>query len=100
MVGNRPHLRGQYIHRTRVAEDEREALMIPKAAVLNEGAVSVAFVVRDGIARRVVVDPGIEERDFVECRNLGPEGLAAGDLIVTSGQQSLVDNTPVDTAEN
>ena len=59
-----------------------------------------AFVGRDGIARRVVVDPGIEERDFVECRNLGPEGLAAGDLIVTSGQQSLVDNTPVDTAEN
>ncbi|MDA1221420.1 MAG: efflux RND transporter periplasmic adaptor subunit [Planctomycetota bacterium] len=91
---------GMFVRARIYAEDEREALMIPKAALLNEGAVSVAFVVRDGIARRVVVDPGIEERDFVECRNLGPEGLAAGDLIVTSGQQSLVDNTPVDTAEN
>jgi membrane fusion protein (multidrug efflux system) len=91
---------GMFVRARIYAEDEREALMVPKAALLNEGAVSVVFVVRDGIARRVVVDPGIEERDFVECRNLGADGLAPGDLVVTSGQQSLVDNTPVDTAGN
>jgi RND family efflux transporter MFP subunit len=91
---------GMFVRARIYAEDEREALMIPKSALLNEGAVSVAFVVRDGIARRVVVEPGIEERDYVECRNLGPDGLAPGDLVVTSGQQSLVDNTPVDTAGN
>lgn len=91
---------GMFIRANIMAEDEREALMVPKSAVLNEGAMSVVFVVREGIAHRVVIVPGIEEREFIECRNRGEDGLAPGDRVVVSGQQTLIDNTAVEVSED
>jgi membrane fusion protein (multidrug efflux system) len=90
---------GMFVSATILAEEERDALMVPKAALLNEGAQTVVFAIRDGIARRVVLLQGIEERDFVECLNQGQDGLRPGDLLVVSGQQGLVDNTEVEIAE-
>ena len=55
---------------------------------------------RDGIAIRVVLTAGLEERDFIECRNLGESGLNPGDRIVVSGQQMLEDQTQVEISEN
>ncbi|MBI5852447.1 MAG: efflux RND transporter periplasmic adaptor subunit [Planctomycetes bacterium] len=89
---------GMFVRARILAEDEREALMVPKAAVLNEGAVAVVFVVRDGIARRVVVDAGLEEREHVEARNLGADGLSPGDAVITSGQHGLQDKTAVEVS--
>ena len=74
--------------------------MIPKAAILNEGTQSIVFAVRNDVAYRVVLQTGLEERDAIECLNLGEEGLAAGDLIVVSGQQDLDDKTAVEIAKN
>ena len=90
---------GMFIRARILAEDEREALLVAKAAVLNEGAVSAVFVVRNGVARRVVLDPGIEEREFLEARNLGEDGLSKSDVVVVSGQQGLQDKTAVEVSK-
>lgn len=90
---------GMFVRARILAEDEREALMVPKSAVLNEGSASVVFVVRDGIARRVVLDPGLEEREHLEARNRGQDGLAPGDIVVTSGQQGLQDKALVEVSK-
>ncbi len=91
---------GMFIRATILTEDEREALMIPKAAIINEGSRSIVFAVRDQVAYRVVLETGLEELDSIECLNLGEEGLAAGDLIVISGQQDLDDKAAVEISEN
>lgn len=91
---------GMFVRARILAEDEREALMVPKAAVLNEGAVSAVFVVRDGVARRIVIEPGIEERAYLEALNRGEDGLAANDRVVTSGQQGLQDKSAVEVSDS
>jgi RND family efflux transporter MFP subunit len=87
---------GMFVRASILTEAEREALMVPKTAVLNDGRDAIVFAVRDGIAKRIVIDRGIEERDYVECRNRGGEGLVPGDLVVVSGQQGLSDDTVVE----
>ncbi|MBK8978251.1 MAG: efflux RND transporter periplasmic adaptor subunit [Planctomycetes bacterium] len=90
---------GMFVRARILTEEQRDAVMVPKAAVLNEGTQSIVFAVRDGVARRVVLVTGIEERDHVESLDRGEFGLAAGDQVVVSGQASLRDNTAVELAE-
>ena len=89
---------GTFIRARILAEDEREALMVPKAAIVNEGSQAVVFVVRDGIAHRVVLTPGVEERGYVESVDRGAEGLMPNDAVIVSGQQRLVDHSAVEVA--
>lgn len=72
--------------------------MVPKAAVLSEGDVSVVMVVRDGKAMRVDLDPGLELQDEIECKNRGESGLKPGELVITSGHEDLKDQSPVAVA--
>jgi len=89
---------GMFVRARILTEEERPALMVPKSAVLNEGTTSVVFVVRDSVAHRVVLQTGLEERDFIEAQNRGEDGLQPGDQVIVSGQQGLRDNTPVEVA--
>jgi membrane fusion protein (multidrug efflux system) len=90
---------GLFIRARILTEDARQALMVPKAAIINEADRSIVFVVRDGLAHRVVLDPGLEERDRIECRNMGEDGLAPGDRVVVSGQAGLDDRVAVEVSE-
>ncbi|MGE0143119.1 MAG: efflux RND transporter periplasmic adaptor subunit [Planctomycetota bacterium] len=90
---------GMFIRARILAEDEREALMVPKAAVLNEGSTSAVFVVRDNVARRVVLVPGIEEREFLEAKNRGEDGLSPTDVVIVAGQNGLNDKSAVEVAK-
>jgi multidrug efflux pump subunit AcrA (membrane-fusion protein) len=89
---------GMFVRARILAESLREALMVPKAAVLSEGDVSVVMVVRDGKAMRVGLDPGLEQQDEIECKNRGDSGLKPGDLVITSGHEDLKDQSPVAVA--
>ena len=91
---------GMFVRARILTEDEREALMIPKAAVLNDGIESVVFVVRDGTARRMRVEPGVEEPDYLEARNVGETGLQVGDTVVISGHRELRDQAKVEVVAN
>ncbi len=89
---------GMFLRARILAESEREALLIPKTAVLSDGDVSVVMAVREGKAIRIGFDRGVELEDLVECRNRGDAGLQAGDLVITSGHEDLKDQTPVELA--
>jgi multidrug efflux pump subunit AcrA (membrane-fusion protein) len=82
-----------------LTESLREALMVPKLAVLAEGERSIVFAVRDGIARKVVLDPGLEERDAIECRNRGDDGLQPGELVIVSGHEDLKDQSRIEVSK-
>lgn len=89
---------GMFIRARVLTEELREALMVPKAAVLAEGDRSIVFAVRDGRAVKVVLDAGLEELDFVECRARGDDGLAPDDVVVVSGHEDLKDQTVVEVS--
>lgn len=90
---------GMFVRARILAEDERQALMLPKTAVLSEGDVSVVMVVREGRACRIDLDPGIELQDRIECRNTGDGGVHPGDLVITSGHDDLADQAEVKVAQ-
>ena len=64
-----------------------QAVLVPKEAVVYEGEERYVFVVDDGTARRVRLDAGYENADFVEALS----GLAVDDPVIVVGQKGLRD---------
>ena len=96
---------GLFMRAEILTEEDREAIMIPKTAVLSDGDDSVVFFIRDplegkGKARRMRLETGIEDDTSIECRNSGAQGLRPGDLIIVSGQQDLKDQTEVEISKD
>jgi membrane fusion protein (multidrug efflux system) len=90
-------LPGMFVRAHILTEQQREAVMVPKAAVLNDGAQSIVFVVRDGTAHRIVLEVGLEEQDHIEARNTGDNGLAPNEQVIVSGHHDLRDGAAVET---
>lgn len=91
---------GLFIRARILTEELREALMVPKAAVLAEGDRSVVFVVREDRAHKVTLDPGLEERDWVESRNRGDDGVRPDDRVIVSGHEDLRDQAVVEVSKD
>lgn len=91
-------LAGMFVRVRILTEDLRDAVMVPKAAVLAEGERSIVFVVRDGKALKVTLDPGVEERDWIECKNRGDDALSPQDKVIVSGHEDLKDQTVVEVS--
>jgi RND family efflux transporter MFP subunit len=91
---------GMFLRARILTESTREALMVPKSAVLADGPLSVVFVVRGDTASKITLDPGLEERLHVECRNRGDDGVQNDDLLVTSGHERLKDQARVEIAKD
>ncbi|MGE5624153.1 MAG: efflux RND transporter periplasmic adaptor subunit [Bacillota bacterium] len=72
----------------------KNALTVPRAAILTEDGESAVYTVKDGVAHRVAVNLGYSDGDRVEIL----QGLNAGDTVVTLGQNSLKDGTKVAVA--
>ncbi len=78
--------------RVRVAAASRaEAVLVPRAALLEQGGVFYAYSVRDGRAKRREVTVGLRDENYVEVQS----GFAPGDLVVTAGHHFLRDGLPV-----
>jgi len=90
---------GMFIRARILTEEKREALMVPKTAVLAEGEQSIVFAVRDGRAFKILLDPGLEEQAWVECRNRGDGGARPDDLVVVAGHEDLQDQAEVEVHE-
>jgi len=91
---------GMFIRARILTEESRRAIMVPKTAVLAEGDESIVFVVRDGVAIKIVLQTGLEDSTHVECRNQGNGGLHENDLLVVSGHDDLKDQTKVEVVGN
>ncbi len=69
----------------------KDALTVPRNAIITEDGESAVYTVAGGVAHRVPVSLGYADGDKVEIT----KGLKAGDSVVTLGQNSLKDGTKV-----
>jgi RND family efflux transporter MFP subunit len=80
-------LRSGLFGRARFAGPTRQALSVPKSAVINRGQLTFAYVVAGGRARLRPISTGSAGNDRVEVL----AGLRDGDIIVTDPSPSLTD---------
>lgn len=82
--------------RARIVYDQKQGVpLIPRTALLTEDGTDSVFVVEDGVARKRNISVGYDDGRSVEVS----EGLAEGQTVVTVGQNSLRDGTPVEVVE-
>jgi RND family efflux transporter MFP subunit len=90
-----PGLRSGMFARARFGAGSREALVVPRAAMVPQGQLSTVFVVAaQGRARMRVVRTGESDRDRVEV----VAGVAPGELVVVAPPPGLRDGDPVRSA--
>lgn len=82
---------GMFARAVVTLERRDDALLIPVAAALGQGAKRYVFVVEDGKARLRTIVPGISDGVNLEVKS----GLRAGERVVVSGQHYLRDGAPV-----
>lgn len=68
-----------------------DALVMPRAALLEEEGKYYAVAVRDGKAHRVEISRGFQDGDRIEVLS----GLVQGDLVVIEGAYALAQDAPV-----
>jgi hypothetical protein len=76
------------------AEQHRDVVIVPTAAVVREGDETAAFVVSEGKAQRRPIQIGLTDDANVEIVS----GIAAGDRVIVDGQAGLPDDAPVTEA--
>lgn len=82
--------------RARIVYDERNDVpLIPRTALLTEDGSDSVFVVEEGVAKKRSISVGYDDGRSVEIS----EGLEPGQEVVTVGQNSLRDGTPVEVVE-
>jgi membrane fusion protein (multidrug efflux system) len=93
-------LRAGMLVRVKVTTDRKEeAVLVPKKAVFYEGAQATVFVVREGRAVRVPIEPGHADRDRLEILNVREGGLRLDDRVIVAGGAELRDGAPVEVVE-
>ncbi len=72
--------------------DQRaDALVVPRAALLEDGGEPALYVVRDGVASRVPVQLGYADGGWIEVR----DGVGPGDSVVVAGKSALREGSAV-----
>ncbi|MCC1496160.1 efflux RND transporter periplasmic adaptor subunit [Alcanivorax sp. 1008] len=88
-------LPGQFLQ-VSLAVDEHQALMIPEQAILTQGVVSFAFVVKDGQAERRQLSLGTRQQGWVEVTS----GIAENDQVIITGHTRLGSGSPVTVVDD
>ncbi len=76
----------------RITQSKPEsAIMIPTAAIKNEGETNKVYVIKDGAAREAIVQLGLLEAGMIQIKS----GVLEGDVIATSSVGTLFDGVLV-----
>jgi membrane fusion protein (multidrug efflux system) len=75
-------------------ETRSNVVLVPRPAVIRELQETYVYVADGAVARKRIVQLGLEEGENLEVR----EGLAAGEPVITSGQGGLKDQAPITVA--
>ena len=89
---NIPHLRSGVYGRARFSRGARQAVVIPIAAVTEQGQLQSVMVVEQGAARTRLVTLGQKQGDTVEVLS----GLQAGERVVSPRPAALADGARVE----
>ena len=77
--------------------DQRaDALVVPRAALLEDGGEPAVYAVRDGKASRIVLRLGYADGAWIEVR----DGLKEGDAVVVAGKAALREGSAVQVLED
>jgi len=74
-----------------VLSTKQEALIIPASAVIREESKNYLYINDKGVAKKVEVHLGYSGIDRVEITS----GIKEGDLVITSGQETLVEGNKI-----
>ncbi|HEX2165194.1 MAG TPA: efflux RND transporter periplasmic adaptor subunit, partial [Thermoanaerobaculia bacterium] len=87
----KPGMAGRLVVPRRTLAD---AVLVPLEALVDLGEERAVFVVRDGVARRRIVElgPVVGERVVIAA------GVAAGEPVIVDGEQAVADGQPVSEA--
>ncbi|MFO1243525.1 MAG: efflux RND transporter periplasmic adaptor subunit [Rickettsiales bacterium] len=69
----------------------KTTIVVPDQALIPLGVKNFVFLVVDGKAKRIEVQPGIRTKSQAEILS----GIKEGDTVITAGQQKLQDGVPV-----
>jgi membrane fusion protein (multidrug efflux system) len=87
---------GMFVNVHLITDTKRDAVLIPKKAVIYDNNQQFVFVVRqDSLARRIPLKAGYSDRDRVEAIS----GVGIGDTIIVVGHSAMKDSTRVKIAE-
>jgi membrane fusion protein (multidrug efflux system) len=87
---------GMFVNVHLITDTKRNAVLIPKKAVIYDDNQQFVYVVRqDTLALKVPLKPGYTDRDRVEALH----GLDIGDTIIVVGHSGMKDSTKVKIAE-
>lgn len=89
--GATPFRAGMFARTLFVGREARQAVLIPRQALVGSIRNPEVFIVTRGVARRVRLAVGAESGNRLEVLS----GLQAGDLVVISGQNELDNGAPV-----
>ena len=82
---------GMFVNTHIITSTHENAILIPKRAIVYENERMNIFVVRDSIAKKIILKVGFQDHEKVESL----EGIEAGDQIIVVGQAGLKDGTKV-----
>lgn len=96
-VPDHPGLRpGMYVDVTLVTTTEKDALLVPKRALVYDNDQIFLYRLKDGNrVERLLVRPELENKEFVKPL----DGLSEGDKVVVAGQAGLKDGAVVRLAK-
>ncbi len=79
--------------RVRIVYDTHDdVLLVPKEAIIAEDDASSVYIIRDAMAFRQFVETGYSDDTYTEIVS----GIEAGDIVITTGQNSMRDSTTVE----
>lgn len=85
--GSQGFLPGMYAEVTLTTERHEDVPIVPKPALVHEDEQTFVFIADGDRAKRVLIETGLADDDFVEVTS----GLALGDRIIVAGQTGLKD---------
>ncbi len=87
-----PMLKPGMVSRLRIqTANHSQVTVIPQEAIHNDEGGSFVFVVQDGVARRVDINPD----SIVDSQVIIRDGLSPGDLLITVGSHTISEGTRV-----
>jgi membrane fusion protein, multidrug efflux system len=87
-----PRLRSGVYGRAQFARGTRHAIVLPVAAVSEQGQVQSVMVVEDGVARARLITTGQKQGDWIEVLS----GVSAGEQVVSPRPSTLLDGARVE----
>ena len=83
--------------RVSINYDQRaDALVLPRAALLEDGGEPAVYAIRDGKASRIVLKLGYADGAWIEVR----DGLKEGDAVVVAGKAALREGSAVQVLDD